>query len=112
MNLVKTSRNLTSVAVRTIAQTLTQKLKEFVTPSVSGMREYPILFHLVFRNMLLAAALAAGFPCPVHIIASTSTEETVDANAALFRRVNLATTSDTGPANVKGLSSPSDPENN
>ena len=107
VNPVKTSRNSTSVAVRTIAQTLTQKLKEFVTPSVSGEREYPFLFRVVF-NMLLVAAIAAGFPCPVHV-ASTSTEEIVDANAALFCRVDLATTSATEPADVKGLSTPSDP---
>ena len=103
---VKTSRNSTSVAVRTIAQMLMQKLKEFATPSVSGEREYPFLFRLVF-NMLLAAAIAAGFLCPVHA-ASTSTEESADVNAAFFCHVSLATTLTTGPADVKASPTPSD----
>ena len=91
-----------------------------MTPSVSGEREYPFLFCMVF-NMQLVAAIAALFPCPVHMaststeesvdanaalfpspvqVASTSTEESVDANAVLFICVHLATTSATISADV------------
>ena len=108
VNPVKTSRNLTSVAVRTIAQILMQLLKDFATPSVSGKRKHPFLSGRgVVLNMLLAAAIVARF----HTVypASTSTEESANANASFLGHVRLATTSTRGPVDVKGLSTPSDP---